>query len=601
MDLIYATPEKVDIGILQDYEFDLAYGSDENDFELTLALRSHCCQDDYIVYMVDSQNNYEEATEYGGIIDSITVDTDDQTVTYSGRTWQGILSEKVIQPEDTQDYKIVTGDAHDIMRELIDDLDIGDFFTVPDGVANIDIPEYQFERYVDAYDGISDMLHAAGAKLKIVYDHKQVVMSAVWLTDYSMSDEWDSSQVNFTIKKRINPINHLICLGQGSLRNRYKIHLFTDVNGGIQDYATVDSPIEDADYILDTSQQLLFGSEEICEAYDYPSAGIAENYVPLTVQPDDWSWNFGAYYYRDDDRFKEVERVSSQTLIALASQPSDWSTKYADYFTSNGKSVQGVESTTYRQINKKPSDWKKNYNQYYEHFWDGTQYVWQAVSGVTHDTYKAQTKKPSDWTEHYSSYYQHKVITEVVKDKSGKIVYVKDPKTGRKKQKKTTKIGKGYETVKAVKKGKTESAPTWQKGKFFTKYSKTLAPSFSAGLDKYEQVKTTSAPTFTAGTYYRKTTVYSAPVFKPRVHYRMALDHYAELVAYGIKKLREENARGDTIQIDLNLLGEYDIGDIVGAREETTGIEVWQPITKKVVKLNNNKRTISYRIGDIKI
>lgn len=35
MDLIYATDEKIDIGIMQDFTFDLAFGSDENDFELT--------------------------------------------------------------------------------------------------------------------------------------------------------------------------------------------------------------------------------------------------------------------------------------------------------------------------------------------------------------------------------------------------------------------------------------------------------------------------------------------------------------------------------------------------------------------------------------
>ena len=41
-----------------------------------------------------------------------------------------------------------------------------------------------------------------------------------------------------------------------------------------------------------------------------------------------------------------------------------------------------------------------------------------------------------------------------------------------------------------------------------------------------------------------------------------------------------------------------DIGDIVGAVEPTTGIEVWQPITKKIVKIKNNqKEIISYEVG----
>lgn len=596
MDLIYALPDKTDIGILKDYDFDLAYGSDENDFTLQLSLSSHCCQDDYIVYMVDTQNRYEAPTEYGGIIDSIAVDTEKETVTYSGRTWQGILSEKVIQPEEGHDYKIVTGDVNDILRQLIVDLDIDDLFSVPSGAANIDIPEYAFDRYINAYDGISNMLHENGAKLKIVYDNKSAVIQAEWLTDYSMSDEWDSTQVEFSIKKQVNPINHLICLGQGDLKNRYKIHLFTDVNGGIQPYATSNKPLEDSDYILDASSQLLFGTEEICEAYDYPSAGFTENYVRLTTQPDDWSWNFSNYYYQDGNDFKNPELVQSEQLVALTSAPSDWSTKYGNYFTSNGKAVQGIESSSYVAVNSKPSDWEKNYANYYVHFWDGTEWQWQTVGGVTHYTYKAQTAQPSDWQTGFSSYYQHKVITKYVRDKNGKIV--KDKKG---KQKKTTKIGEGYESVKKVKKGKTEVVPTWQKGKFFTRYSETKAPDFSSGLAKYRLSKTTSAPTFVTGTYYKKATVYTVPPFKPYVHYRLAIDHYAELVSYGIKRLNERNAEGDTIEIDLNLLGEYDIGDIVGAREESTGIEVWQPINKKIVNINNNKKTISYRIGEIKI
>ena len=41
MDLIYATDEKIDIGVMRDYTFDLAFGSDENDFELTTNINNH--------------------------------------------------------------------------------------------------------------------------------------------------------------------------------------------------------------------------------------------------------------------------------------------------------------------------------------------------------------------------------------------------------------------------------------------------------------------------------------------------------------------------------------------------------------------------------
>lgn len=598
MDLIFARADKTDIGILHDYEFDLAYGKDENNFTLELALKNHCCQDDYLVYMIDPQFKREDPTEYGGIIDSIKVDTEKATVIYSGRTWHGILSEKVIEPEDGQNYKVVTGNANDVLRELIEDLDLDALFTVADGLSEVEIDSYQFERYVDGYTGIVDMLADNGAKLKVVYDKKMVVLSADWLVDYSMDDEWDSSQVDFKIEKRVNPVNHLVCLGQGSLRDRFKIHLFTDENGGIQPYATKDVPLEDSDYILDKRSQILFDSYEIAEAYDYPSAGIKENYIRLSVQPADWSTNYGNYFIYSNNDFKNVEATKRDVLNVLSSQPSDWATNFGKYFTADGKAVQGTATESYTKLTKQPKDWNENWSSYYVHFWDGTKYVWRTVDSKSVTTYKTQTRKPTDWNTNFSRYYQHKVITETVKDANGKVVR----ENGKIKKKK--RIGKGYESVKKVKKGKKEVAPTWKPKKFFTKYSSSKAPSYTKsmnGLDKYQLNRTSVAPAWKAGTYYSKTSVTVIPVFTPNKYYRKAIDDYADLVAYGIKKLNEINTEGDSIDIDLNLFGEYDIGDIVGARENTTGIEVWQPITKKIISINRNGRTINYRIGDIKI
>jgi len=90
MDLIYMNENREDIGVLQDYNLDLAFGADENNFECQIQAKNHCCKKDYMLYM--------EGTEYGGIVDGIGVDTESNTVTYSGRTWHGILSSKVILP-----------------------------------------------------------------------------------------------------------------------------------------------------------------------------------------------------------------------------------------------------------------------------------------------------------------------------------------------------------------------------------------------------------------------------------------------------------------------------------------------------------------------
>lgn len=588
MNLIYANQDKTDIGVLEDYTLDLAYGVSENDFSLTLDLGQHCCEDDYIIYMTDTQDGVEQPTEYGGIIDTISVNTSAHTVTYSGRTWHGILSQKILSPDDGQDYLVVSGNAHDIIRSLLYRIGLNDFFTVETEKSPVNIPKYQFVRYVDAYEGICSMLAANGGKLLMRYSQKHVVLSVVWLIDFSQSDEWDSSQVNFTISQTQNPLNHLVCLGQGELRKRHVIHLFTDENGGVQPYATTSNPVKDSDYILDKRNQVLFGDREIAEVYDNSTAATVENYVLMTSQPSDWSRNYSKYYMMDaNGEFTNPEATEETLMTVLTQQPADWATAYSNYMTSDGNSVQGIETEAYVALTKKPADWEKNYGNYFVHFWDGTQYSWQRVSGVTEITYVPQTKAPSDWKTNCGRYYTIKY--------EEKILYVLNGKSYIPKK---VKYGVGYTNVQKVKKGTKETAPKWKKGRYYTSYSNTYAPSYESGiLPKYKLDKNTIAPTWAANTYYTKIQRTVLPVWKTGVYYRKYEDHYAELITYAKQRLEEARTAGDAISINLDLLGEYDIGDIVGANENVTGVSVWQAITKKIINIKSGKRTISYKIG----
>ena len=90
MELIYANHDREDVGILKNPELDLAFGGDENNFECTVGIKDHCCEDGFYIYA--------EGTEYGGIVDAIKIDSADDTVTYSGRTWHGMLASKMIEP-----------------------------------------------------------------------------------------------------------------------------------------------------------------------------------------------------------------------------------------------------------------------------------------------------------------------------------------------------------------------------------------------------------------------------------------------------------------------------------------------------------------------
>lgn len=71
-----------------------------------------------------------------------------------------------------------------------------------------------------------------------------------------------------------------------------------------------------------------------------------------------------------------------------------------------------------------------------------------------------------------------------------------------------------------------------------------------------------------------------------------------ELKQGGIDKIKES---WNSDELDFNFDSEaetYDVGDIVGAKENVTDVEVNAEITKKIVSIKNNSTTISYKVGE---
>lgn len=271
MDLIYMNANKEDIGVLMNYELDMAFGSDENTFECIVQAKDHCCQAGFFLYA--------EGTEYGGIIDGIQSKTGSEEVVYSGRTWHGIIGSKIILPlqsgeeipsnvnvkeEDSKGnsivdrYLIVTGDAHDCIRFILERCGLSSLFEVPADPSGININAYQFYRYINAYSGLSKMLASAGAKLKLSYNGGKIIVSAAERYDFSKDDSFDSDLIDFDVSKRFKTVNHLICLGAGELENRLVIHLYADTEGNI------------------SQTQTQFGENEYTAVYDYSSVESEE-------------------------------------------------------------------------------------------------------------------------------------------------------------------------------------------------------------------------------------------------------------------------------------------------------------------------------------
>ena len=628
MDLIYADANRQDIGVLNTYDLDMAYGSDENNYTCSIPRKDHCCGKRYFIYV--------ENEEYGGIVDSIYVNTEEDDVVYKGRTWHGILQGKVISPDDGDDYLLLDGEANTVLQEIIDRIGASDLFEASEEDSGIEIVSYQMDRYCYAYDGIRKMLKYFGGKLKLAWMNGKVILSAEPRYDYSQDEEFDTSQVDFTIQKNYRPVNHIICLGQGDLKNRAVIHIFTDEYGGVQQYLQDPStdPMQDSDYILDTRNQVLTGCDEVIEVYDVPNADITTNYIMLTSKPSDWSTNSDSYfqyepkietvdgeevdtggsykeaslidvkyvlqkkqpydwtenfesyytYNASTDRYSSVSGTTVYNL--LTSKPGDWASNYGEYYDSSHNSVAGVTTTRYVKQRKQPSDWKQNYGNYYYLYNDGTSSEYRNVEGITWYSYDRQTSKPSDWSTNYGSYYRPATSKELKKNKNKK-----------------------WYNVEKTKKNKV---PTWKAKKYYTRHSHEKAPAWS-GVAKYTKTETTAAPTWRTNTYYQKVgnaaptwrtnTYYSssdlkvAPTWVSGKYFRQVFDRYAVMVADAIEKLAEYHA-SDELGIDLEETEQvYDVGDIVGTTEQVTGIEAIQEVIKKIIKIQNDDIVITYEVG----
>lgn len=599
MDLIYTDKNRNDIGVLSDYELDEAFGKNENNFSLKISLSEHCMEPGCVIYA--------ENTEYGGIIDTLNPNTKDSTLTYKGRTWHGILNSKVLEPDAGEDYLILSGEANSVLKEIITRLKLNDVFSVSEEDSGIEIIHYQCSRYPCAYDEIRKMLYEFMGKLTVNCQMKTVLLSVSPLYDYSADEEWDANQLDFTIEKNYHPVNHLICLGSGDLKDRHVIHLFTDENGGIQPYSFYDNPYQDADYILDKRNQILKEQEEVVEVYDYGNAQDTVNYVLLTSKPQNWQNVYTNFFIAKDDKFEQLTKTVEQTYEVLAAQPSDWGKRYASYFKKNGSdyaNVDGVVQEFYVKMSKKPVDWDKNYANYYVYFSDGLISEYQGVSGVSKDRYRLQTQQPSDWSVTFSDYFKKVNVykffyDEYKKDRSGtwiKARVVKDSQVQNEITDKYALIFMEKVSVGIEYKALEKKAPKWKKNTFYTKVSKQYPPKWKSGY-YYRRKEETVAPEFKAGSFYQERSGEVIPSWKPNSYYIECTDHFADLVKNGIEKLKNYyNDEKITTSLDASI--SYDVGDVIGSREQVTGVQAAQPITKKILKITSDGNTVSYEIGE---
>ena len=232
---------------LQDFELDLAFGSDENSFELT------CAAD---LAPREGQFAFIDGGEYGGVVDEASYDAGRDaavTVTCKGRTWHGILAGKRLLPNSGSGYLSVSGKAGAVLASLISRMGLQAVFSAATDDASV---SYAFDRFTDGYSGLKALAKANGRKLAMRRKGSKVELSLPPVVDYA--NKVDSDLLDFTLTSVHRCVNHLVCAGTGELENRAVVHFYADAAGNV------------------SHKQTLFGVDEIAALYDYSNADEAK-------------------------------------------------------------------------------------------------------------------------------------------------------------------------------------------------------------------------------------------------------------------------------------------------------------------------------------
>lgn len=227
----------------------------KNDFEILTAT----------IQKLNPYGWYIENTELGGIFEYNHSETEFDYSALKGWSFRGLMALSIIQPESGQDYKVVSGEANDILRTMLANV-LGGFFNVPNVSSGLTISNYQFPLYINTLDGLEGMLEKYGYRLEItakktaIGQPVQVFVEAVEAIQVSGAFNKDC-RIPMAYTTNNMGINHLVCAGEGQLQERLKVDLYIDENGEV------------------SQTQYYTGFEERTSFYDYSGAESEQDLI----------------------------------------------------------------------------------------------------------------------------------------------------------------------------------------------------------------------------------------------------------------------------------------------------------------------------------
>lgn len=225
-----------------DWSADIAYGADEQRFTISYLAGQPLAA--HMRWQVDG-------TALAGVVDTVcpsVAEDGSSSVSYKGRTVQGVLAGKVIMPPSGQTHITATGDLNECIRDVVESCGLLGYLTVPSSSSGFTASGYRYRRFVDAYTGLRMLCASVGARLRFRATGDGIELSAVSATTYG---DMPSERVAFDAERAYRPCNHMIGLGAGEGTARQVVHWYADASGAI------------------SQTQTLTGVAEVAQTYDH--------------------------------------------------------------------------------------------------------------------------------------------------------------------------------------------------------------------------------------------------------------------------------------------------------------------------------------------
>ena len=222
----------------------------QNDFECKLPMNIRLEPDSAL---------YVDGTGYGGLVQERESDTTIEGVLgWRGRTWEGVMFDRVLEPPSGSAYRTYSGAIDDGIDDLMANLGLDGLFCA--GQCPSESVSVTYTRYPRGWTALRELLGAAGLRpsLRCVSDGGTLKVLVDAEEPKTLGEEVDGETSDMAMVRVFTAYNHLIALGKGEGTEREIYECYADVDGNV------------------STVQTITGLAERVYLYDYPNAESEE-------------------------------------------------------------------------------------------------------------------------------------------------------------------------------------------------------------------------------------------------------------------------------------------------------------------------------------